>query len=86
METRTAKKKKVYFSKTTTLHMRHTFLYIFWPLLHDCNLISCALFMKYVDTTQKCSFSFSKPRYSVQSFLIQPKKISPTFDKLHEIE
>ena len=36
--TRTAKKQSVYMTKTTTLYVHHPFLYISYPLLHDCHV------------------------------------------------
>ena len=47
-------------------------------------IMSRACFMKSVITTQ--TFSFSSFYTQIRSCRIQPQKISPTFDKLYEIE
>ena len=51
--------------KTITLHVHHTFLYIFKPSLHGCNVKLpnlCTCFMEYMNMTKISSF-FSKLRY-----------------------
>ena len=87
--TRTAKKQSVYIRKTTTLHVHYAILDISQPSLRDCDmkfLISSALFMEYIKTRQQLNSLFLFLNLDTQSFRIEPQKISPSFDKLSEIE
>ena len=62
---RTAKNNMFILTKTTTLHVHHAILYIYFLFRHCTTmtwnfLISRARNMEYVNTTQKLSLSFSQ--------------------------
>ena len=71
-------------SKTTTLHVHHTFLYISLPSLHDYdvklhNFTFCGG-RDWHKTTNLFFFSWTLIQFS----RIQPPKNSPTFDEMNE--
>ena len=71
---RTAKRQKVYFSKTITLHVHHAFLYIFLAIAErlrsETSYIHGFVLLLNLDTVHSDS----------------TQKISSSFDKLNEIE
>ena len=56
--TRTAKKTIDLFSKTITLHVQHTFLYISLPSLHDYDVVKMLNFTFYVGSENKTTIFF----------------------------
>ena len=56
--TRTAKKTIDLFSKTITLHVQHTFLYISLPSLHDYDVVKMLNFTFYVGCEHKTTIFF----------------------------
>lgn len=65
-------------SKIQTLHVHHTFWYIFLLPLHDY-LVKCDVFARRKQKMADCSF------FGPQN-LAPEKQNSPTFDKLSELE
>ena len=68
-------------SKTTTLHMHHTFLYISYPFLHDYDVKvpNFAFYGERKQATTKFYFSFWAWIWSLE---IQLQEGSPTIDKV----
>ena len=68
-----------------TLHVHHTFLYLFLPFLHDYD-VKMPNFMFYrgrKQATTKCSFYFLT---GIRLLKIQLQESSRTFDKVSEME
>ena len=76
-----AKKTIGLISKTTTSHVRHTFLYISFPFLHDYNvkMLYFAFYGRRKQATKKLYLFFLA---WIWSFEIQLQEGSPTFDKV----
>ena len=73
--------------KKATLHVHHAFVHIFWPSLHDYDMklpISTRPLYGVGELDTKSLFFLFLNSDTVLSNSIQ--KISPTFDKLNEIE
>ena len=67
--TRTGKKQCFEIGKTTTLHVRHAFLYISLPSLHNYNVkVPKFMFCRGRNTRQQLSFPFPKLWHSLLEF------------------
>ena len=73
------------FSKTIALHVRHAFLYISLPSLHDYD-VKLTNFTFSGGREQNSTTLFFFSWLLIESFRIQLPKNSPRFDEMNEME
>ena len=74
MARRTAKKQLVWIDKTTTLRVHHTFLYIFFPSLHGCD-VKLPVFTFYVERELKTMILIFFFKLRIRPLKINSRKI-----------